>query len=58
MKNDKMYVVRKYVKATSVAEALKKERKTEIHEIFVDEQWQKNNLAAAIGFAVEKREED
>jgi len=52
-REEKMYVVRKYVMAKTVQEAIKKERKTKIHEVFVDDEWrksQKDNLAAAIGY--------
>lgn len=53
-----MYVIRKYVKATSVAGALRKERMTPVHEVFVDENWQKSNLADAIGFGLPPAKED
>lgn len=55
-----MFVVRKLVKARSVAEALRKEKTTPVHEIFIDDEWRKNNhdrLADAIGFAEEVRGE-
>lgn len=51
-----MYVVRKYIKAVSVGEALKKERAAPVHEIYVDENWQKNHLPEAIGFNYQKDE--
>lgn len=49
----KMFVVRKYVMADSVSSALKQEKKLDAYEIFVDDEWRKNNsdkLADAIGF--------
>ncbi len=49
----KMFVVRKYVMADSVEGALRKEKSTKPHEVFVDNEWRKNNkdsLASAIGF--------
>lgn len=52
-RTQKMYVVRKYVMAESVSSALRKERKVKPHEVFVDEDWRKQNkdrLADAIGF--------
>lgn len=53
-KNEKMFVVRKYVMADSVESAIRKEKKTKIHEVFVDDEWRKNNkdsLASAIGYS-------
>lgn len=47
---DKMYIVRKYVKAGSVAEVLRKEHKTAVHEVYIDDKWQEKHLADAIGF--------
>lgn len=52
-KADKMFIVRKYVMADSVSQALKKEKTTAVHEVYVDDEWRKNkkdNLAQAIGF--------
>lgn len=48
-----MFIVRKYVMADSVSQALKKEKTTDVHEVYVDDEWRKNkkdNLAQAIGF--------
>ncbi len=54
MKKDiKMLIVRKYIMASSVEEALRKEKKTKVHEIYIDDEWRKNNkdnLAIAVGF--------
>lgn len=50
MNKPMMYVVRKYVKASSVAEAIRLEKSIKPHEVFVDESWQKTMLADAIGF--------
>ena len=46
----KMYVIRKYVKATSVLDAVKKDKTTAVHEVYVDDKWQDKHLAEAIGF--------
>lgn len=49
-----MYVVRKYVMAENAAQALRREPKQPVHDIFVDDDWRKNNtdrLADAIGYA-------
>lgn len=49
----KMYVIRKYVKATSVLDAVKKEKTIPVHEVYVDDKWQDKHLAEAIGFGME-----
>ena len=52
-KQNKMFVVRKYVMADSVASVLRKERKTKVHEVYIDDDWRKekaDKLADAIGF--------
>lgn len=57
---NKMFIVRKYVMARSVQEALKKEKQAPVHEVFVDDEWSKGNrteLAAAIGYQIQRNEE-
>ena len=57
---DKLYVVRKYIKAKSAADALRKEKKSPVDEIWVDEEWRKSskdNLSGAMGFHIQKGEE-
>lgn len=58
----KMYVVRKYIKALSVSQALRKDKTTQVHDCYVDESWKENNLSDAIGFVseppIEEEEED
>ncbi len=52
-REEKLFVIRKYVMASNVESALRKERKTKVHEVFVDDEWRKNNkdnLASAIGY--------
>ena len=52
-KTPKMYIVRKYIKANSASDALKKEKKAHVDDIWVDDQWKEgknNQLAQAIGF--------
>lgn len=49
----KMYIIRKYVKATDVKDAIKKEPSTPVHDLWIDESWQKDNLPDAIGFGQE-----
>jgi hypothetical protein len=45
----KIFIVRKYVKACSVAEAIRKERHIEPDDCFVDEEWRKANLDTSEG---------
>ena len=59
MKKDnlKRFVVRKYIMASSVHDALKKERRHSPDDVWVDEDWKKENpavLESAIGFSDEK----
>lgn len=35
----KKYIVRKYIEASSVEEALKKDKRTPPHDVFVDPDW-------------------
>lgn len=58
LEKPKMYVIRKYIKAVNVNEAIKLERKTAVHEVYVDDKWQDKNLADAIGFSVRKEKRD
>jgi hypothetical protein len=59
MKKDKLFVIKKYVMAPNAKAALRKERKTEVDDIWIDDDWRKNskdNLAAAIGFQIDIEE--
>jgi hypothetical protein len=50
---EKRYIVRKYIMATNVHHALKKEKKTKPDDCWVDEEWKKDNpnkLISAMGF--------
>lgn len=51
----KLYIVRKYILASSAHEALRKERRTRPDDVWVDEDWKKENkaqLESCIGFEV------
>lgn len=39
MKNQKRFIIRKYVMATSAKDALRKERTAEVDDCWVDEKW-------------------
>lgn len=45
-----MYVVRKYIKAVDVKQALRKEPTTPVHDLWIDNEWRDKGLAEAIGF--------
>ena len=47
---DKVYIVRKYIKATDVKQALRKESATPVHDVYVSDDWGKEHLSYAIGF--------
>jgi hypothetical protein len=50
---DKLYVIKKYVKAPSAAMAIRREKALPVDDCWVDDDWRKNdkdNLADAIGF--------
>lgn len=50
-----MFVIKKYIMAPNAREAIKREKKTEVDDLWVDEEWRKNNkdrLADAIGFSM------
>lgn len=51
--NKKRFVVRKYIMATSAEEAIKKESKIKPDDVWVDDEWKKENpnkLVSCIGF--------
>lgn len=47
------FVIRKYVIARSVSQALKRERKAPVHEVFVSNMQDDAKLSDAIGFEYE-----
>lgn len=54
---EKLFIVKKFVKAVSASDALRKERKIKPHDVYVDTDWtngKSGNLAEAIGFTTEK----
>lgn len=55
---EKMYVVKKYIKALSASSAIRLDKTTPVHDVWVDEDWKKNSLAEAIGFTVEHEDEE
>lgn len=53
-KAERRYVIRKYVMAASVKEALEKEPGTDVGEVFVDDKQPDNSTKDAIGFKIVK----
>mgnify|MGYP001616646614 CR=1 FL=1 len=53
---DKLFIVRKYIKARSAREAIKKDKIHPVDDVWVDDDWKKenykelNNLENCIGF--------
>ena len=50
---EKLYVVRKYIMATSAKQAILKDRTAPVEDVWVDTDWQKRQteiLTSAIGF--------
>ena len=51
--NDKLFILRKYVKAKSVQGAIRLSKNSEWDDVYVSDDWKEgknNNLASAIGF--------
>lgn len=52
-KGDKLFILRKYVKARSVQEAIRLSKNAEWDDVYVSDDWKEgtvNQLASAIGF--------
>lgn len=45
MAQKKLYVVQKMIYASSIREALRNEKKADVMQIFLDDDWKKNMLA-------------
>lgn len=54
----KMYVVRKYIRANNAAQAIRKDKTTPPHDVFVDNEWKNKSLPEAIGFQDTPTEEE
>lgn len=57
----KLFIVRKWILATSAKDALKKEKRYQADDIFVDDDWRKTNgddyQSKAIGFYARSKKE-
>ena len=57
MSKEKRFIVRKYIMATSAQQAIKKERRVRPDDVWVDEEWAKQNsaqLVSAMGYHIEQ----
>lgn len=54
---NKLFVVRIYIYASSAAEAIKKAKKSPVDEVWVDEDWKKENTIkqVQVGFIDKKK---
>lgn len=55
-KNEKRFIVRKYIMAKNASEALKKERRYRPDDVYIDDDWKREHnqdLSSAIGFTLE-----
>lgn len=56
---DKLFIVRKFVAAPSASAALRKEKKTAVHDVYIDEDWKRKHEidTYAVGFEYDPPEE-
>jgi hypothetical protein len=57
----KLYVVRKYIKASSASEAIRKDRKHPVDDVWIDDAWKENKnqgLSYAVGFEAQPPTEE
>lgn len=50
---NKLFIVKKYIMAKSAKDAILKDKKTPVDDVWIDEEWKKGNhkeLQSAIGF--------
>lgn len=59
---NKRFVIKKYIFAKSAIDAINKDKKTPVDDVWVDEQWHREfgtkEPASVMGFAVEKEPEE
>lgn len=58
---DKLFVIRKFIKASSALDAIKKDRSHPVNDVWIEDEWKKGgyeNLASAIGFEIENESID
>lgn len=50
---DKLFVIKKYIKARSASEAIRKDKSTAVDDVWVDEDWKKgeaSGISRSLGF--------
>lgn len=58
---EKRFIVRKYIMATSMQQALRKEKRSKPDDCWIDEEWKKDNpnqLVSAIGFTANEYDDE
>jgi hypothetical protein len=62
MKKDKrQYIIRKYIMASSAKDAIRIEKKSEVDDVWLDQDWEKErrkDMSPAIGFVHEVEDDD
>lgn len=59
--NNKLYVLRKYVLASTIKEAIAKDHATPVEDVWIDEKWKENQsqqLTSCIGYETNTDEYD
>lgn len=47
----KLFIVRKYIMAKDASEAIKLDKKHPVDDVWVEEDWKRNNLTNQIGYS-------
>ena len=58
---EKLFIIRKYVFASSAKQAILKDRRTPVDDVWIDEEWKKKateQLTPAIGFGFSAQDGD
>lgn len=50
MKTKKLFIIKKYIMANNAKQAIKLDKTTEVDDVWIDPDWQKNNMCAPIGY--------
>ena len=53
-----LYVVKKYIAATTAGEAIRKEKQTPVHEVWMEEDYKIVNLVKMVGLPEEEQPEE
>ena len=57
---DKLFVVRKFVKANSALQAIRREKDIAVHDVYIDSDWEEKHKidTYAVGFGEEGQEDN